>query len=110
MRKIWITCGWVMYGAGVFLAVTMGLAWLGGGKPIKMIPSIVGGCLFILLGRSFVAKGRSFPAYAASKDSEAARNDQLAARRMIIQAIWIGSIILLTVALAVGLLIFFTFP
>ena len=110
MRKIWVTCGWVMYSAGIFLVVTTGLAWLGGGKPIKMIPSIVMGCLFLLLGRKFVARGRSLPTYAASEDSEAARNDQLAARRMITQAIWIGGLILLATALIVGLLMFFTSP
>jgi hypothetical protein len=54
MRKIWITCGWVLYGAGVFLVVTMGLAWLGEGKPSKIIPSIVMGCLFIFLGHNFI--------------------------------------------------------
>ena len=110
MRKIWVTCGWVMHSAGVFLVVTTGLAWLGGGKPIKMISSIVMGCLFILLGRNFVARGRSLPTYAASEDSEAARNDQRAARRMITQAIWIGGLILLATALIVGLLMFFTSP
>jgi len=99
-----------MYSAGVFLVVTTGLAWLGGGKPIKMIPSIVMGCLFLLLGRKFVARGRSLPTYAASEDSEAARNDQRAARRMITQAIWIGGLILLATALIVGLLMFFTSP
>jgi len=110
MRKIWVTCGWVMYSAGVFLVVTTGLAWLGGGKPIKMIPSIVMGCLFLLLGRKCVARGRSLPTYAASEDSEAARNDQRAARRMITQAIWIGGLILLATALIVGLLMLFTSP
>src|SRR4030042_4300437 len=102
MRKIWITCGWILCGAGVFVVVMMGLAWVGGGKPVKMIPSIVTGCLFIFLGRLFVIRGRSLPTYAASEDSEAARNDELEARRMIVQAIWVGGIILLTVAVVVG--------
>jgi hypothetical protein len=110
MRKIWITCGWVLYGAGVFLVVTMGLAWLGEGKPSKIIPSIVMGCLFIFLGHNFVARGRSSPIYTTSQESEASRNDQLAVRRMIIQAIWIGGVILLAVALVVGLWILFISP
>ena len=110
MRKSWIAWGWVLYVAGIVLVVMMGLAWLGGGETIKMISSIVIGCLFILLGRNFVTRGRSLPIYTTSKDSEAARNDQLAARRMIVQAIWIGSFIILAIALVVGLLIFLTHP
>jgi hypothetical protein len=106
LRKIWIACGWVLFGTGVFLVLMMGLAWLGGGEAFKMISSIGMGCLFIALGRSFIARGRHFPAYNPTEDSQAAREDQAAARRMVIQAIWIGGIIILVVALVVGLLMF----
>jgi hypothetical protein len=84
----------------------MGLAWIGGGEAFKMISTIVMGCLFIALGRSFIARGKNFPAYNPADDSQAAREDQAAARRMVIQAIWIGGIIILMVALVVGLLMF----
>jgi hypothetical protein len=106
LRKIWIACGWVLFVTGVFLVLMMGLAWLGGGEAFKMISTIVMGCLFIALGRSFIARGKNFPAYNPADDSQAAREDQAAARRMVIQAIWIGGIIILVVALVVGLLMF----
>ena len=108
MRKIWIACGWVLSVAGVVLVVMIGLAWLGGGEIFKMISGIVMGCLFILLGRNLIARGRSAQAYTPADDSEAARDDQVAARRMIIQAIWIGGLIILVVALVVGLGMFLT--
>jgi hypothetical protein len=103
MRKIWIACGWVLSVAGVVLVVMIGLAWLGGGETFKMISGIVMGCLFILLGRNVIARGRSLQAYTPADNSEAARDDQVAARRMVIQAIWIGGLIILVVALVVGL-------
>jgi hypothetical protein len=103
MRKIWIACGWVMSIAGVVLVVMMGFAWLGGGETFKMITGIVMGCLFILMGRNMIAQGRSLQSYTPEDNSEAARNDQIAARRMIIQAIWIGGLIIGVVALVVGL-------
>ena len=108
MRQIWIACGWVLSVAGVVLVVMIGLAWLGGGEIFKMISGIVMGCLFILLGRNLIARGRSAQAYTPADDSEAARDDQVAARRMIIQAIWIGALIILVVALVVGLGMFLT--
>jgi hypothetical protein len=89
------------------MLVTMGLAWLGGGKPIpKMISAFVMGSLFIFLGHNFVARGRSLSICATSKDSETARNDRIAARRMVVQAIWIGAFIVVAVGLVVGLLLF----
>ncbi len=78
MRKIWITCGWVLSVTGVVLVVMMGLAWLGGGETLKI--------------------------YAPFDNSEAARGDQAATHRMIIQAIWISGLIVLVVALVIGLL------
>jgi len=106
LRKIWIACGWALFVTGVFLVLMMGLAWIGGGEAFKMISPIVMGCLFIALGRSLIARGRNFPAYNPTDDSQAAREDQAAVRRMVIQAIWIGGIIILVVALVVGLLMF----
>ena len=106
MRRIWIACGWVLFVTGVLLVLMMGLAWLGGGEAFKMISSIVMGCLFIALGLNFIVRGRRFAAYIPTEDSKAAREDQAAARRMIIQAIWIGGIIILVVAFVVGLLMF----
>jgi len=110
MRKIWITCGWVLSVTGVVLVVMMGLAWLGGGETFKMISTIAMGCLFILLGWNLIARGRSFPAYVPHDGSEAARGDQAVAHRMIIQAIWIGGLIVLVVALVIGLLMFLVNP
>lgn len=108
MRKIWIACGWVLFVTGVVLVLMMGLAWIGGAEASKMIPSIVMGCLFMALGRNFISRGRYFPAYIPADNSEAAREDHAAARRMIIQAIWIGGIIILVVASLVGLCMFFS--
>jgi len=107
MRKIWVASGWMLFVAGAIMVVTMGLAWLGGGQPVyKMISAIVMGGLFILLGRNFIARGRSLPAFTTSKDSESARQDRSAARRMVVQAIWIGALIVVAVGLVVGLLLF----
>ena len=108
MRKIWITCGWVLFVTGVVLVLMMSLAWIGGAEASKMIPSIMMGCLFMALGRNYITRGKYFPAYNPTENSEAAREDQAAARRMIIQAIWIGGIIILVVASIVGLLMFFS--
>ena len=110
MRKIWITCGWVLSVTGVVLVVMMGLAWLGGGETFKMISTIAMGCLFTLMGRIFIARGRSFPTYAPADGSGAARGDQAAVHWMIIQAIWIGGLIALVVALVIGLLMFLVNP
>jgi hypothetical protein len=98
MRKIWITCGWVLLVTGVALVLMMGLGWIGGAEASRMIPGIVMGSLFMALGRNFISRGRYFPAYLPSENSEAAREDHIAARRMIIQALWIGGIIILAVA------------
>lgn len=107
MGKIWIVSGWVLYVAGAMMVVAMGLAWLGGGRSVhQMISAIIMGCLFILLGHNFVARGRSLPAFTTSKDSDAARNDQMAVRRMVVQAVWIGVLIVVAVGLVVGLLLF----
>ena len=103
MRKIWITCGWVLFVTGVVLVLMMSLAWIGGAEASKMIPSIMMGCLFMALGGNFVSRGKDFPAYLPADDSEFAREDRAGARRMIIQAIWIGSVIILVVATLVGL-------
>ena len=108
MRKIWIACGWVLFVTGVVLVLMMVLAWIGGAEASKMIPCIVMGCLFMALGWNYISRGRSFPAYLPAENSEAARQDHAAARRMIIQAIWIGGIIILVVASFVGLLMFFS--
>jgi uncharacterized membrane protein len=110
MRKIWITCGWVLSVTGVVLVVMIGLAWLGGGETFKMISTIAMGCLFTLMGRIFIARGRSFPTYAPADGSGAARGDQAAAHRMIIQTIWIGGLIVLVVALVIGLWMFLVNP
>ena len=103
MRKTWIACGWVLLVAGIVLVVMMGLAWLGGAEALKMISSIVMGFLFILLGRTFIVRGRSLRGHPRTDDSEA---DRAATRRMIMQAIWIGSSIIVAVGLVVGLLMF----
>jgi hypothetical protein len=108
LKKIWISCGWVLFVTGVLLVLMMGLAWIGGAEASNMIPNIVMGCLFMALGRNYISRGRSFPAYIPSENSEAAREDRAAARRMIIQAIWIGGVIILVVASLVGLLMFFS--
>jgi hypothetical protein len=110
MKKIWVTCGWVLQVAGGVLVVMMGVVWLGGAEPIRMVSGLVMGCLFILTGWTFVARGRSCRAYAPTDNSEAAGKDQAAARRMIVQAIWIGGVIILGVALLVGLLMLLANP
>ena len=104
MRKIWIACGWVLIITGVVLVLMMGMVWLGGAEAFKMISSLVVGCLFIALGRSFIARGKTLSDYHRADDSGAARQDQAAARRIVIQAIWIGGVILLGVAFVVGFL------
>jgi uncharacterized membrane protein len=107
MRKLWIACGWVLLVSGVVLVLMMGLAWLGGAEASKMISSVVMGCLFMVLGRTFIARGKCFPTYSPADNSEFDRKDRAAARRMIIQALWIGGIIILAVAsLVVGLWMF----
>ena len=109
MRKILTACGWVLFVAGVVLVLMMGLAWIGGAEASKMIPSIVMGCLFMAMGRNFIARGKNFPTYIPADNSEVAQKDHAVARRMIIQALWIGGIIILVVAsLVAGLWMFFS--
>jgi hypothetical protein len=97
--------------AGIILVLMMGLAWIGGAEASKMIPSIVMGGLFMALGRNFISRGKYFPTYSSADNSEVARTDRAAARRMIIQAIWIGGIIILVVAsLVLGIWMFFSIP
>jgi hypothetical protein len=108
LRKIWIACGWVLFVTGVVLVLLMGLAWIGGAEASKMIPCIAMGCLFMALGRDYISRGKSFPAHIPGDNSEVARQDHAAARRMIIEATWIGGIIILVVASLVGFLMFFT--
>jgi hypothetical protein len=111
LRKIWSVCGWVLLFTGVVLVLVMGIAWAGGARESKMIPCIGMGGLFMALGGNFVSRGKNFPAYLPADDSEVARDDRAGARRMIIQAIWIGGvIIILMVATLVGLWIFFRRP
>jgi hypothetical protein len=111
LKKLWIACGWVLFVSGVILVLMMGLAWIGGAEASKMIPSIVMGCLFMALGRNFISRRKYFPTYSSSDNSEVARTDRAAARRMIVQALWIGGIIILVVAsLVVGLWMFFSVP
>jgi hypothetical protein len=87
----------------------MGLAWIGGAEVFKMISGVVMGCLFMVLGRNFIACGKCFSSYSPADNSEVAQKDHAAARRMIIQALWIGGIIILAVAsLTVGLWMYFS--
>ena len=109
MRKILTACGWVLFVAGVVLVLMMGLAWIGGAEAFSMIPSVVMGCLFMVLGRNFIAHGKHLTAYSPADNSEVAQQDHAAARRMIIQALRIGGIIILAVAsLTAGLWMFFS--
>jgi len=108
LRRIWIACGWVLFVTGVVLILMMGLAWIGGAEASRIITCIVMGCLFMALGRDFISRGKYFPTYIPSDNSEVAREDHAAARRMIIQAIWIGGIIILVVASLVGFWMFFS--
>lgn len=109
MRKLWIACGWVLLVTGVLLILMMGLAWLGGAEASSMITSIVMGCLFMVLGRNFIVRGKHLPTYSPADNSEVAQEDHAVARRMIIQALWIGGIIILVVAsLVAGLWMYFS--
>jgi hypothetical protein len=101
-----MACGWVIFVTGAVLVSMMGLAWLGGADAFKMISSLAMGCLFMSLGRTFIARGKALPGYNPAGGSEAGRQDQSAARRLVIQAIWIGGVIILAVAFAVGFLMF----
>jgi hypothetical protein len=61
------------------------------------------------LGGKFISRGKSLPSYIAADNSEVARDDRAEARRMIIQAIRIGGvIIILTVVSLIGLWMFFS--
>ena len=100
MRKIWITCGWVLLFTGVVSVLVMGITWAGGAGASKMIPCIVMGCLFMALGGNFISRGKDFPAYLPADNSEVAREDRAGARRMII--------ILVVASLVAGLWMFFS--
>jgi len=108
LRKIWIICGWFLFITGILLFLTMGLAWLGEAKISKILPAVIMGGLFVVSGRNFITRGKQLPLYAPAEDSEEAMRDRAQARLMIVQAVRIGGMIILTVALVVGLLIFFS--
>ncbi|HLZ19432.1 MAG TPA: hypothetical protein VKO67_07450 [Smithellaceae bacterium] len=108
MRKVWIVCGWVVIIAGIILIIAMGLAWIGGAEISKALPAVIMGGLFIVSGWNFIVRGKQLPPYSPSEDPGAAGLDHTRTRQMVMQAIRMGSIIILGVASIVGLLIFFS--
>lgn len=108
MRKVWIVCGWVVIISGIILIIAMGLAWISGSEISKALPAIFIGGFFVVSGWNFIIRGKQLPQYSPSDDPGAAKRDHARSRQMIMQAIRIGSMIILGVASIVGLLIFFS--